>query len=113
MEKKKVSFEELLGFKRMQEISLERLIPPKSVEEIQEAYESNESSSGIDFSYLTHNSSFQRAIMEFIKKFVPGMENIKHRGSKEIMKQSFNQNASNYRGVMNEFTEKVERLRKK
>ena len=67
----------------------------------------------IDFSYLANNSSFQRAIMEFIKKFVPGFENVKHRGSKEEMAKSFNINAQNYRGVMNEFKEKVERLRKR
>lgn len=65
----------------------------------------------IDFSYLSNNSSFQRAIMEFIKKFVPGFENVKHRGSKEEMAKSFDINAQNYRGVMNEFKEKVKRLR--
>lgn len=62
---------------------------------------------GIDFSYLANNSSFQRGIMEFIKRFVPGMENIKHRGSKEVMKQSFNQNAHNYKQVMTELKEKL------
>ena len=68
---------------------------------------------GIDFSYLANNSSFQRAIMEFIKKFVPGFENVKHRGSKEVMKQSFNQNAHNYQKVMIELKEKLAERRKK
>ena len=59
----------------------------------------------IDFSYLTNNSSFQRAIMEFIRKFVPGLEDIKIRGNKEVMKQSFNANVNNYRNVMKELKE--------
>ena len=59
----------------------------------------------IDFSYLTNNSSFQRAIMEFIRKFVPGLEDLKVRGNKEVMKQSFNENANNYRNVMKELKE--------
>ena len=63
------------------------------------------SSKTIDFSYLANNSSFQRAIMEFIRKFVPGLENIKVRGNKEVMKQSFDQNANNYRNVMKELKE--------
>ena len=66
----------------------------------------------IDFSYLANNSSFQRAIMEFIRKFVPGLENIKVRGNKEVMKQSFDQNANNYRNVMKELKTVLE-LRKK
>ena len=68
---------------------------------------------GIDFGYLANNSSFQRAIMEFIKKFVPGFENVKHRGSKEVMTQSFNQNAHNYKKVMIELKEKLAERRKK
>ena len=68
---------------------------------------------GIDFSYLTNNSSFQRAIMEFMKKFVPGLENIKPRGTKEVMKQSFNQNAYNYKLVMVELKEKLKERREK
>ena len=67
----------------------------------------------IDFSYLANNSSFQRAIMEFIKKFVPGFENVKHRGSKEVMTKSFNKNAQNYTNVMNEYKEKVKKLQEK
>ena len=59
----------------------------------------------IDFSYLANNSSFQRAIIEFIKRFVPGFENVKHRGSKEVMRKSFDQNANNYRNVMKELKE--------
>ena len=59
----------------------------------------------IDFSYLTDNSSFQRGIIEFIKKFIPGFENINPRGSKEVVIQNFNQNISNYRNVMTELKE--------
>ena len=66
----------------------------------------------IDFSYLTNNSSFQRAIMEFIRKFVPGLENIKVRGNKEVMKQSFDQNANNYRNVMKELKTVLEKRKK-
>lgn len=65
----------------------------------------------IDFSYLTNNSSFQRAIMEFIKKFVPGFENVEARGSKEIMVKSFDINAQNYRECMQELKEKLEKLK--
>jgi len=56
----------------------------------------------IDFQYLTNNSSFQRGIMEFIKKFIPGFENVEARGSKEIMAKSFDINAQNYREIINE-----------
>ena len=65
----------------------------------------------IDFSYLANNSSFQRSIIEFIKKFVPGFENVKPRGSKEEMAESFDQNAQNYSNVMKEFKEKLEKLK--
>lgn len=68
---------------------------------------------GIDFSYLANNSSFQRGIMEFIKKFVPGMEAINPRGSKEVMNKSFNKNAANYKLVMSELKEKLAERRKK
>ena len=67
--------------------------------------ESTDSKPTIDFSYLTNNSSFQRAIMEFIKKFVPGFENVEARGSKEMMVKSFDSNAHNYRACMNELKE--------
>ena len=50
--------------------------------------------------------------MEFIRRFVPGLENIKVRGNKEVMKQSFNENVNNYRNVMKELKEVLE-LRKK
>ena len=96
------------------------LHPPKMVEK--EGVEQGEErmikfnlspdSKTIDFSYLTNNSSFQRAIMEFIRRFVPGLENIKVRGNKEVMKQSFNANVNNYRNVMIELKEVLE-LRKK
>ena len=67
----------------------------------------------IDFSYLANNSSFQRSIIEFIKKFVPGFENVNPRGSKEVMAQSFDQNAQNYSAVMNEFKEKLAKVKVK
>lgn len=73
----------------------------------------NDSKPTIDFSYLANNSSFQRAIIEFIKKFVPGFENVDHRGSKEVMVKSFNKNAHNYQNVMKEFKSKLEGLRKR
>ena len=80
-------------------VSLERLNPPKT-------------KSSLDFSYLTNNSSFQRAIMEFIRKFVPGLETLKVRGNKEVMKQSFNENANNYRNVMKELKQVLEKRKK-
>lgn len=70
-----------------------------------EKQSSNASRPTIDFSYLTNNSSFQRAIIEFIKKFVPGFENVDPRGSKEIMIKSFDINAQNYRECMIELKE--------
>ena len=66
---------------------------------------SSSKSLAIDFSYLTNNSSFQRAIIEFIKKFIPGFENIDPRGSKEVVIQNLNQNITNYRDVMKELKE--------
>lgn len=65
----------------------------------------------IDWSYLSDNSSFQRGVMEFIKKIVPGLENIEVRGSKVAMAESFSQEKSNYINVMNEFKSKLERLK--
>lgn len=59
--------------------------------EVQEATDSK-TFAGIDFSYLTNNSSFQRGIMEFFKKYAPGLEKIKVRGSKENLLQSFDKN---------------------
>ena len=61
----------------------------------------------LDFSYLTNNSSFQRAIIEFIKKFIPGFEDVKPRGSKEVMVKTFNKNIANYRECMQELEEKL------
>ena len=59
----------------------------------------------LDFSYLTNNSSFQRSIIEFIKKYIPGFENVNHRASKEVMTKQFNQNMINYKLVMEELKE--------
>jgi len=120
------------------EVSLERLHPPMAPKVVVSEKEVNleassslnesrmgstpisgnvqsiaDSKLAIDFSYLANNSSFQRAIMEFIKKFVPGFENVKHRGSKEVMTKSFNKNAQNYTNVMNEYKEKVKKLQEK
>jgi len=65
----------------------------------------------IDWAYLSDNSSFQRGIMEFIKKIVPGLENIMVRGSKEVMAESFSQEKRNYINVMSEFKSKLEKLK--
>ena len=143
MAKKKVSFEELLGFKKMQEISLERVhpprAPPKIIKDAWDKYDAPaageitisseksvgqtssallvdspelaDSQLGIDFSYLANNSSFQRAILEFIKKFIPGFENVNPRASKKETAKIFNKNVANMNNVMNEFKAKVARLR--
>lgn len=63
--------------------------------------------------WLLDNSSFDRALMEFVKKVVPGLEGVDVRGSKKVMVKSFNKNVQNFRGVMNEFKEKVQKLRGK
>ena len=109
------------SIKRIKVVDPGQLNPPPAIqyEEVKNAdirdmpYTKALEKRGIDFSYLANNSSFQRAIMEFIKKFVPGMEAIKPRASKEVMNQSFNQNASNYREVMKELKEKLAERRKK
>ncbi len=72
----------------------------------------NSKTLAIDFSYLTTNSSFQRGVMEFIKKYIPGFENVKVRGSKEVIKQSFNENINNYRNVMKELKTVLEARKK-
>ena len=71
----------------------------------------SDSKLAIDFSYLANNSSFQRGIMEFIKKFVPGLENVDARGTKQVMAKSFDQNAHNYREVMKELKLKLQEKR--
>lgn len=108
------SYEELLGLKKefvnipkIAEVSIERLHPPPI------DITPKITPGGIDFSYLANNSSFQRAIMEFIKKFVPGFENVKHRGSMKVMKQSFDNNAHNYKNCMVELKEKLKERRDK
>lgn len=121
----------ILGIKdnKMLEISLDRLREPAKVETSvltrdrqsngrdpmikTGEFKTDSHTLAIDFSYLTNNSSFQRAIMEFIKKYIPGFENIKARGNKEVMKQSFNENMNNYRNVMNEFKTKLEGVKKR
>jgi len=71
----------------------------------------SDSKLAIDFSYLTTNSSFQRAILEFIKKYIPGFEDVKVRGSKEYMVTSFNANYMNYKACMSELKEKLKERR--
>lgn len=65
----------------------------------------------INWSYLANNSSFQRGVMEFIKKIVPGLENIEVRGSKDAMAKSFSQEKKNYINVMSEFKSKLEKIK--
>ncbi len=78
---------------------------------IESSLDTTDSKPIIDFSYLANNSSFQRSIIEFIKKFVPGFENVEARGSKEIMAKSFDSNAQNYRECMKELKEKLAKVR--
>ena len=73
----------------------------------------DDSKLAIDFSYLTNNSSFQRAIIEFIKKFIPGFEDVNPRASKQVMTKKFNQNYVNYKNVMKELKEVLEARKKK
>ena len=132
--KKKVKLEVKKVKNKMLEIALERLKPPRAPKMVEKrdslkvglqdvgkhpidktgfvGSNPTHASKTIDFSYLTNNSSFQRAIMEFIRKFVPGLEDIKVRGNKEVMKQSFNQNANNYRNVMKELKQVLEKRKK-
>lgn len=67
--------------------------------------------SDLDWSYLSDNSSFQRGVMEFIKKIVPGLENIEVRGSKDAMAKSFSQEKRNFINVMSEFKSKLEKIK--
>lgn len=117
MQKKKVTFEDLFGFKKMQEISLERLQPPRapivnrvelSVREdhykeissetsggtkdtvVNDVVQDQHSKLGIDpFVWLSSNHSFQMVLYEFMKKFAPGLERIKTRGTKKVLKNCF------------------------
>ena len=73
----------------------------------------DDSKLAIDFSNLTNNSSFQRAIIEFIKKFIPGFEDVNPRASKQVMTKKFNQNYVNYKNVMKELKEVLEARKKK
>ena len=118
-------------FGKRQEVSLDSLHPPMAPKPIvsetldsgriqgesRTALPSNlkvatsDSKLAIDFSYLANNSSFQRGIMEFIKKFVPGLENVDARGTKQVMAKSFDQNAHNYREVMKELKLKLQEKR--
>lgn len=91
---------------------VEKSILRSKTRDLVEKPSKNIDSKTIDFSYLTNNHSFQMAILEFMKKFAPGLENIKVRGNKEVMKQSFNENANNYRNVMKELKQVLEMKKK-
>jgi len=125
---KKVSYEELLGLDKIEVEALHPPVAPKprasekdvsgvkntggaaptrNAECLSPIQLSDDSKLALDFSYLTSNSSFQRAIIEFIKKFIPGFEDVKARGSKELMVNSFNANYYNYKECMVELKEKL------
>ncbi len=122
--------------KEMFEISLERLNPPLKVEtsvesNVHGSFETKEFSSShvhtdsqaseMDpFLWLASNSSFQMLMLEWVKKIIPGFENIKTRGKQYVIRKSFDNTIikvrnekSNMAGVINEFKRKVERLRKR
>lgn len=114
--------------REVKKVKVSNLVPPRAPVKVEKEVEGNvlgscagesvrtssvaTDSKTIDFSYLTNNHSFQMAILEFMKKFAPGLENIKVRGNKEVLKQSFNENANNYRNVMKELKQVLE-MRKK
>ena len=100
-------------------VAIERLRPPREVETSVDALDgktetpmssiqanSKTSEMELDFSYLTNNSSFQRAITEFFKKFAVGFEKIKVRGTKKQIQDSFSQNK---RALLKELKEVLER----
>jgi len=43
----------------------------------------------IDFRYLVDNSSFQRAMIEFMKHTIPQLKGISHRGTKKVVEKRF------------------------
>ena len=124
-------------FGKMQKVAIERLHPPrapkynsqntehswisseKSVEETIEQFdsanykvgtESTDSQLGIDpFVWLSSNHSFQMVMYEFMKKFAPGLEKIKTRGTKKVLKNSFSKARQD---LMKELKEVLE-MRKK
>ncbi len=73
------------------------------------------------FNWLVENSSFQRSIVEFIKKVVPGFDGNYERFSKEKMNEAFQERVDgvkdaikgNYSDVMKEFKEKLKKLQVK
>lgn len=99
-------------------IASEKSVPVRIEGESRTALPSNlegvattDSKLAIDFSYLTNNSSFQRAIIEFIRKYIPGFENVNPRASKNVMTKSFNKNIANYKEVMAELKLKLKEKR--
>lgn len=78
--------------------------PPKILKPPSEP-KSNYEPLALDFSYLTNNSSFQRSIIEFVKKYIPGFEDVNPRASKQIMTKTFNTNLENYKACMVEMKE--------
>ncbi len=138
MPKKNISFKELLGIETdpVLKVAIERLRPPREVETpdaekhvkvdaIRESHgtheESGSQTSEMDpFLWLSSNHSFQMVILELMKKFAPGLEHIKTRGKKQVLKQSFNNQRNKLikergtmSGVINEFEQKVKELRKR
>lgn len=67
------------------EIKKELLHKPKSVKSVPKTEVSQDFL--MDFNYLVNNSSFQRAITEFVKHTFPAYKGIDHRASKEVMNQ--------------------------
>ena len=58
--------------------------------EVSESQEITDSKLGIDpFVWLSSNHSFQMVLYEFMKKFAPGLERIKTRGTKKVLRNSF------------------------
>ncbi len=54
------------------------------------------------FSWLVENSSFQRSIVEFIKKVVPGFDGNYHRFSKEKMNEAFQERVDGVKDAIND-----------
>ena len=115
----KEEMKEILGLKKMQKISLDRLTPPAIVDEKPVRSECSpgktpslvESQSTIDYEAIASSSEFQR----FIYFLLMGKT---HRGTQRNLRRDVTVKMNKFRGsgmgaVINEFKDKVERLRKK
>ena len=73
----------------------------KKVTNIQD--KSNTKTLGLEdaFSWLVENSSFQRSIVEFIKKVVPGFDGNYHRFSKDKMNEAFQERVDGVKDAIN------------